>query len=205
MNGRSISFLEVACILVAIPGPDFAAVLRNALVSSRHGILTALGTVSGLALHATAASLGLSAILLASAELFTVVKYAGAAFLLSLGVRALLGARKAPGVTGRSPAPPATLSRSYRQGLTINILNPKAPVIFLSVMPPFVDRAAAIAPQVVVLSAILVSVALVWYTVVALTVGRTRVVVTRYRRGISAATGVAFIAFGIRLALEPSA
>lgn len=204
MHGHYVSFLEVAVILVALPGPDFAAVLRNALVSSRHGILTTLGTATGLALHATAASLGLSAILLASAELFTVVKFAGAAFLIYLGLRALLSARNATAVAVRSPAPSSTLSRSYWHGLTINILNPKAPVIYLSIMPPFVDRGAAIAPQVVALSAILVTVALVWYTIVALVVARTRFVVTRHRRGIDSVTGVAFIGFGIRLALEPS-
>src|ERR671910_3107353 len=94
------TFAIAALLLIMLPGPDQALITRNALVGGRHGgLLTMLGGVLGLAVHASAATLGLSALLLASATAFTVLKIAGAVYLLWLGVQMLHSAirsRRAP-------------------------------------------------------------------------------------------------------------
>ena len=86
MGHGLLGFALVALVLVLTPGPDFAIVVPNALRSRRAGVATALGTATGLAIHALIAALGLSAIVLASDAAFSVVKYVGVAFLVLLGI-----------------------------------------------------------------------------------------------------------------------
>ncbi len=96
MDARTAAFIAVAAVLVMTPGPDFAGqipvVVRNALRGRRQGVATTAGTVSGLMVHTGIAALGLSAILAASAVVFTGVKVAGAGYLCWLGLRALRSA-----------------------------------------------------------------------------------------------------------------
>lgn len=96
-----LGFLAVATVVVVTPGPDMALVARNTLAGGRRtGLVTSLGTCSGLLVHSVAAALGLSAILLASARAFTLVKLAGAAYLVVLGARAILTAGRGPNQFG---------------------------------------------------------------------------------------------------------
>lgn len=84
----------------------------------------------------------------------------------------------------------------------MNVLNPKAPLIYLSVMPQFVDRGSSATVQLAVMSAVLVVLALAWYLSLTLLVGRLRPVVSRFSRGIDRATGAVLVALGARLALS---
>ncbi|MHB1172639.1 MAG: LysE family translocator, partial [Lacisediminihabitans sp.] len=206
MIAQYLGFVAIAVILVITPGPDFAVVLRSAFRGRRYGVMTSLGTAAGLTIHSLAAALGLSALLLASAELFTFVKIAGALFLTYLGVKALLGARKTKHTRTESTALPAgalpTPWIAFRQGLTINVLNPKAPLIFLSIMPSFITRGQPVLAQTLVMSATLVLIALVWYALLSLTVDRFKSIVDRSKRRIDQISGVVFIGLGIRHALE---
>ncbi|GHS86424.1 lysine transporter LysE [Actinomycetota bacterium] len=214
MGHGLLAFTVVALVLVITPGPDFAVVLPHALESRRAGIATACGTASGLALHAAVAAVGLSAVVLASAEVFTAVKLVGAAFLAVLGIRALWGSRRAAGPgavtggdraqeTGRSAsARPLTSRRAYQRGFGVNILNPKVPIIYLSVMPQFLDPRAATTPQLLAMAAVLVGLALGWYLLLTVLVQPVKHVVVRFRHWIDRVTGTVLIGLGIRLALE---
>src|SRR3954447_2530433 len=114
-------FALTSLVLIALPGPDQALIMRNALVGGRTaGVRTMLGGVTGLALHASAAALGVSALLATSAAAYATLKLVGGAYLLYLGVRMLLSARKAP-----EPEKEARGGRPFLQGFVSNALNPR--------------------------------------------------------------------------------
>ena len=205
MDARTAAFVAVAAVLVVTPGPDFAVVVRNALRGRPQGIATSAGTISGLMVHTAVAALGLSAILAASAAVFTVVKVAGAGYLCWLGLRALRSAGSPHPVPGGSlPATPLATRLAFRQGLLTNVLNPKAPLIFLSVLPQFIPRGAAVLPRTLLLSLILVALATAWYLTLAGLVATLQPVLSRpaVRRRLDRVTGVVLIGLGIRLVLE---
>jgi threonine/homoserine/homoserine lactone efflux protein len=207
MDHGLLGFALVALVLVLTPGPDFAVVVPNALRSRRAGVATALGTATGLAMHALIAALGLSAIVLASDVAFSVVKYVGVAFLVLLGIRAIwqsrsAGRREPSSAVSEGSVPPLRASAGYRQGFLVNVLNPKAPLIYLSVMPQFTDPGADAFGQLMAMSVLLVGIALVWYLLLTMLVGVLRRTIERFRHWIDRVTGVVLIALGLRLALE---
>ena len=222
LDTQTITFIPVAIALVITPGVDFAIVIRNALLGRQQGIVTSAGTAVGLMVHTLAAALGLSAVLAASALTFTLVKIAGAMYLLWLGVRALWSTRvsrvktppepsgevhsSSPTILDQETPGRSTLSTlaAFRQGLLTNVLNPKAPLVFLSIMPQFIPRGAAILPRTLLLSAILISLALAWFIAIALLVQQVRPVLSRpaVRRAIDRVTGVFLVGLGVRLFLE---
>jgi threonine/homoserine/homoserine lactone efflux protein len=204
MKHGLLGFAAVAALLVVTPGPDFAVVLPNALRSRRSGAATAFGTASGLALHALAAALGLSVILASSATAFTVVKVAGAAFLCFLGVRALYLSRRGHGhdLSEAPPEKPRSAYQCYRQGFLTNVLNPKAPVIYLSILPQFLVPGQDHGVQLALMSGTLVAIALTWYLLLTLLVQPLRQPIVRFRHWIDRVTGTILIVLGIRLAFE---
>jgi threonine/homoserine/homoserine lactone efflux protein len=134
---NALAYTLVAAVLVITPGPDMALVTRNALAQGRRSaVLTALGVEVGLLVWTAASVLGLAAVLAASAVAFSVVKLAGAAYLLYLGVRSLLALRDKP--TGAPAGVPSELKpagSAFRQGVLSNLLNPKIAVFFTSIIP----------------------------------------------------------------------
>lgn len=207
MDHDLLGFGLIALVLVLTPGPDFAVVVPNALRSRRGGVATALGTATGLAMHALIAALGLSAIVLASDVAFSVVKYVGVALLVLLGIRAIWQSRSAGRCEPSSAVsevlvPPRRLSAGYRQGLLVNVLNPKAPLIYLSVMPQFTHPGADAFGQMVAMSVLLVGIAVVWYLFLTMLVGVLRRTIERFRYKIDQFTGAVLIALGLRLAFE---
>lgn len=199
-------------LLLLAPGPDFALVVRNAARGGRSaGIATAAGVASGLAVHAVVVALGLGAVIAASAVAFVVIKLVGAVYLVGLGLTSLLAAvRRRAGDPDRGaggPLPevateePPGLGRAYRQGVLGNVLNPKAVLIYLALMPQFLPAHPSVA-STVELSAVNVITAAVWYVVVGLAVAAVGRVLRRerVRRALDAVTGSVLIAFGARLA-----
>ena len=111
-------------------------VARDVSQGWRAGVTSALAVGGGNFVHALAATAGLSALLVASAEAFTIVKWAGAAYLVWIGVRTLLGSD----TKSEAPAPPIQpLSRIARQGFVVAVLNPKTAIFFLAFVPQFVN------------------------------------------------------------------
>jgi threonine/homoserine/homoserine lactone efflux protein len=136
------------------------------------------------------------------------VKLVGAAFLVYLGVQALLASRKsrsaASSADDTAPHPPATGSRrkAFVQGFVGNVLNPKAALFFLSLLPQFIDGSMPVVPQVLVLGVITVLSALVWWMLFVALVDRIRGVLAKgiVRRTLDRVTGLVFIGLAVRLA-----
>jgi threonine/homoserine/homoserine lactone efflux protein len=211
------AFLVVAALIVVTPGPDMALVTGNALNRGRRAAFaTAAGVCTGLVIWTGASAAGLVAVLSTSAVAFTVVKLAGAAYLVILGIQALLGARRGTphagsqreSVSGERRLPllrARGLGRSpFRQGLACNLLNPKIAVLFTSLIPQFVTPGPKAAWQSVVLAAIFVAMGLAWLTGLALVASGAQGILRspRVQRVQRVITGTALVGLGLRLAAE---
>jgi threonine/homoserine/homoserine lactone efflux protein len=131
-------FLAAALIIAAVPGPGIFYVAARALSGGRNaGVASTLGTALGGLVHVTAGALGVSAIILASAELFTALKLAGALYLVWLGIRTFREGRQAmpEGVS------PVGATRAFRDGVLVEALNPKTAAFFLAFIPQFIEPA----------------------------------------------------------------
>ncbi|MGW7819613.1 LysE family translocator [Streptomyces puniciscabiei] len=201
MDGQLIAFTGIAAGLVAMPGADFTVVVRNALVSRRAGAVCGLGIAGGLLVHTTLAVAGVAAVLVAVPALFRALQLLGGAYVLHLGVRTLCSLRAAVRSVEDTAAEPA---HPLRQGFVTNVLNPKASLTFLSLLPQFVPAGSPALPRTLLLALIVCALALVWFQVVALLVDRLGRWLRRPRaaRGLQAGTGVALTVLGAALLLE---
>jgi threonine/homoserine/homoserine lactone efflux protein len=130
-------FVASAIVVVVVPGPAVLYITARSVSQGRRaGLVSVLGIQSGTLVHVLAASLGLSAILLTSAVAFEVVRYLGAGYLIFLGIRRLLSRDDEP---GRAAPAPERLSKIYRDGIVVNVLNPKTALFFFAFLPQFVD------------------------------------------------------------------
>jgi threonine/homoserine/homoserine lactone efflux protein len=148
-------FAASAAVLVLIPGPNLVYIVTRSIEAGRRaGLASMLGVEAGTLVHVTAAALGLSALLASSEVAFEMVRWAGVAYLIYLGVRALRARDIAPS------AAPIGMRRSVVEGLLVNVLNPKVSVFFLAFLPQFVDPLQGSAgTQVLVLGAVFLTIA----------------------------------------------
>jgi threonine/homoserine/homoserine lactone efflux protein len=201
-----LTYLVAVLVLVAMPGPDQALITRSALAGGRSGgLFTMLGGTAGLTVHAGAAAVGLSALLLASAEAFTVVKIVGVAYLVWIAVQTLRAAAR----SRRQPTDDQMVAESrrsllfFRDGFLSNVLNPKVALFFVSFMPQF-RTAEGPAPwlQAVLLSGIFAAVYLGWFSLYVWVVGHLGRLLARpaVKSWIERVTGVALMGLAARLA-----
>jgi threonine/homoserine/homoserine lactone efflux protein len=194
------AFLGVSAVVIVTPGQDTALTIRNTLLGGRSGgIATAAGVVSGQLVWALAASAGLSAVLLASSPLFMAIRIAGAAYLVLLGVQALVAAiRGAHRVD--ADAAPRRRRAPYRQGVLSNLGNPKMAVFFTSLLPQFGSSFAAM----LALGLVFATLTLVWLSAYAVAVAKATNFLQRswVRRALDAVTGLVLVALGLRVATE---
>jgi threonine/homoserine/homoserine lactone efflux protein len=172
-------------------------VLRTtALGRRRAGLSAVVGIALGCLVWAVASALGVTAVLAASRLAFEVLRWAGVVYLCYLGVRALL--RKS------TVEPAAASSGGIRTGLTTNLLNPKVGVFYLSVMPQFLPAGLPVLAGSLLLGAIHIGLGAVWLTLLVLVSHRAAGLLKRptVRRRLEQLSGVVFLGFGLRLALE---
>ena len=145
-------FMLAGLLLLIVPGPAVVYVVGRSIGQGRSaGVVSVLGIATGSLVHVVAAAIGISAILASSAVAFSIVKYAGAAYLVFLGVRKILGHDRSVA----EGAPPESLKRIYVRGVVVNVLNPKTALFFLALLPQFVDPTKGlIAVQMIVLGLI---------------------------------------------------
>jgi len=163
-----VTFAIAALILIMVPGPDQALITRNALVGGRSGgMLTTLGGVLGLTVHAGAASVGLSAVLVASARAFAVVKIVGACYLAWLGVHLLREALRSCRLPAADESVEIARGRAayLRQGFLSNALNPKVALFFVTFLPQFLSTDSAPRARALLLSAVFAGLYLAWFGV----------------------------------------
>jgi threonine/homoserine/homoserine lactone efflux protein len=133
-----LSFLGTAIFLTLMPGPDILFVIAQSISQNKKaGIITALGLCSGLVIHISAATLGISAVIYQSALAFAIVKYAGAAYLLFLAWQSFRE-RESDFAIGKQNY--LNYKSLYKKGILMNILNPKVSLFFLALLPQFVDK-----------------------------------------------------------------
>ena len=165
-------FAGAALALIVIPGPAVLYILAQSVEHGRRaGVASALGVGAGGLVHIAAAAIGLSALIVSSAVAFSIVKYAGAAYLLYLGIKRLRRCAANGGATPRVGAE-AQLGAIFRRGAIVNVLNPKTALFFLALLPQFVDPArGAVAVQMIVLGSTFVLLALLSDSLYALAAG----------------------------------
>jgi threonine/homoserine/homoserine lactone efflux protein len=201
-----MTFTIAALVLIMLPGPDQALITRNALVGGRYGgLLTMLGGVLGLTVHAGAAALGLSALLLASATMFTVLKIVGTVYLLWLAVQMLWSAtrsRRAP-VADEAVAVPVRRSAYLRHGFLSNALNPKVALFFVTFLPQFLSAdSGSPRTEALLLSGIFGVLYLAWFGLYVAAVDRLGRWLRRprVRARIEQVTGLVLATVAVRLA-----
>lgn len=155
-----LAFALAALLLIAVPGPSVLFVIgRTLALGRRGGLLSVLGNAAGELLQIAAVALGVGAVLARSVLLFGVVKFAGAAYLIYLGIQAIRHRGKGPTTAGK-PRPTSSW-QIFRQGFFVGATNPKSIVFFVAVLPQFVDYSAgAIALQLATLGALFIAIAL---------------------------------------------
>jgi len=195
-------FSLAALALLLIPGP---AVLYIVAQSAEHGraagIVSVTGVHIGTLVHVAAATVGLSAIIVSSAIAFSVVKYAGAAYLVYVGIRRLL-TREPAALLQATKAP---LFGLFRQGVVVNVLNPKTALFFLAFLPQFVDPGRTVWTQVLVLGLTFVALGFLSDSVYAVTAGTLARWLRERRRLLRYASGSVFVALGVTSALAKRA
>ena len=192
-----LPFVAVSLVVILTPGVDMALVTKNALLHGRRAArATALGVNLGIFLWTLAAALGLAAVIAASAVAFAAIKLLGAAYLVYLGLRTLLGSHERVAVARRGNA--------FRQGLASNLLNPKIAVFFTSLLPQFVDADQARPVDLLLLGLLFNAIGVVWLLAYAELASRGRDVLRRprVRRALDRISGVALVGLGARLAFE---
>lgn len=208
IDGRFAAWITVAVILIVTPGPDTALIIRQALRGgARAASRSAFGVGVGSSVWALASVLGVAVLLQSSAAAFTVLKLAGAAYLIYLGARSLIGSFGATPDARSNSAPQKgpllRASSAFTQGLLNNLLNPKAGAIFVTVMPQFIQPHDSLLRLLLMVACydVLVVVWLCAYGYIVSRAGRSRIGV-RVRRNLERVTGVVMIALGARLAFE---
>ena len=195
-------FVTAALVLLAIPGPSVLYIVSQSVEYGRRAGLTAVGGVhTGSLVHVAAATVGLSALLVSSAVAFSAVKLVGAVYLIFLGVQKLLGRGD-----GAGPAPTGEhdLRRIFRQGIVVNVLNPKTALFFLAFLPQFVNPDRSAAPQIALLGLIWVVLGLMSdsvYAVLSGTVGGALRRSATFARAQRVITGFVLIGLGVLAAL----
>lgn len=198
-----LAFLGATLALNLTPGPDMLYVISRSIGEGRGaGVVSALGISTGTLVHTAAVALGLSTLLLAVPLAYEVVRYAGAAYLAYLGVRAL---RARPAASGERTLAPAELSAVFRQGVVTNVLNPKVALFFLAFLPQFVDRSEGnTTAQLVLLALLFITSGTLVNVAVALAAGRAGDTVRRAMGSgvLPKVTALVFLGLAARLALS---
>jgi threonine/homoserine/homoserine lactone efflux protein len=199
-----MTYIAIVLGFVFIPGPaTILTVARATSSGTRVGIATGAGIAAGDVLHTVMAIVGLSAIIATSALLFSVIKYAGAAYLVYLGIRAIF--EKAPSDLTRG-ALPITAGHAFRQAVLAEVLNPKTALFFLAFLPQFVNpESGSVAIQLSVLGIVFVFLGLLSTIVFAVSAGglgnflRRHPAVLKWQGKL---VGTIYCALGVRLALQ---
>jgi len=204
LDDRLLAFVAVSVAVVVIPGPDMALVARNVLRHGRSaGFATSVGICTGVLGWAIAAALGVATLLATSAAAFTVLKLAGAAYLIYLGITTLRARDpgSADGTSGRAELP---WHRAWLQGALSALLNPKLGVFFLTLLPQFIGPGDPPAVRALQLAVVFEVIGLAWLLIYSAMLGALGSALGRPgpRRFMRWLTGTILVGLGTRVALE---
>jgi len=194
-----LTFIGLSVLLILTPGPNQALLTSRVLSGGRRaGFATVRGLTAGMALHVVAATVGLSALLASSSQVFGWVKLLGGAYLIFLGVMAIVRTRRPAAPAG----PPRSGGSPFRDGLLSMTLNPKATVFFVAVAPQFVEPGPGASVRVALLLLVYGAITIAFWVGMVLLVNRAQEFVRRpaVRRVMERVTGCALVGLGARLA-----
>jgi threonine/homoserine/homoserine lactone efflux protein len=203
-----LSFAVLGALLTITPGLDTALVLRAAVSSGRGpAFATALGVGAGALTWGAAAAVGVSALLTASEVGYTVLRAAGAAYMIYLGVKMAVGAlRRGPGAAGAADDAPVTPTfwNTFGRGLLTNLLNPKVGAFYVAVLPQFIPAGSSPLLVGVLLALVHDLEGMLWFSAIILGAGALRGYLARrsVRRAVDGGTGAVLLGFGVKLGLS---
>ncbi|MEO4053898.1 LysE family translocator [Solibacillus sp. CAU 1738] len=196
-------FLGTAILLTIMPGPDILFVTAQSISqNAKAGISTALGLCTGLLVHITAAVVGISAIIYSSATIFTIVKFAGAGYLLYLAFSAFLSHSNSIQL-GYKPV--RAYKKLYQKGIVMNILNPKVSLFFLALLPQFVQGTENVPMQMLVLGLLFLVQAFIIFSCVSLLAGSIGRVLTKNKyiaKHLNKIEGTIYAVIGVSIAFS---
>lgn len=206
MDATLLIFLGISAVVIVTPGQDTALSLRNAIAGGRAaGLATALGVAAGQLIWAVSAAAGLVAVLAAMEGVFTAIKYAGALYLIFLGLQSLRSALTRSAAPDLGAGAPRRLAarKAFAQGILSNLGNPKMAIFFASLLPQFVADGAAAFAIMLSLGAIFSAMTLTWLSFYAFAVAWAGALLQKpsVRRCLDAVTGTALIGLGLRLSV----
>ncbi|WP_053367844.1 LysE family translocator [Bacillus sp. FJAT-27245] len=200
-------FLMLCVFLIVLPGPDIAVVTKNTITAGKiGGLKTAFGTCVALLIHTSAAILGLSALIMKSALLFSIFKYVGAVYLIYLGVKSLWSLRKKDATASLEADTSSRFQNKscFKQGFLTDILNPKVAVMFLTLLPQFVHPGTGTFIPFLIMGITYTLLTAVWFLLYVTLINSISAFMKKPKTQsvIEGITGAILIGFGIKLALE---
>ncbi len=205
-GGAIVAFVVAALLLTITPGLDTALVLRTAVADSRRAAFAAgCGVCAGCLCWAGLVAVGVGALLAASEVAYALLRWAGATYLVCLGAALLLRRTRRATVAAATGSPPPRGAQpldAFFRGLLTNLLNPKVGVFYVSFLPQFVPGGVAAAPFMLMLGAVHAAIGVAWFGLLVAATGSVATLLARPRVAatLDRVTGLAFIAFGVRLA-----
>ncbi|TKI29655.1 LysE family translocator, partial [Bacillus cereus] len=200
-------FIIMSICLIILPGPDTAMATKNTLIAGKvGGVKTVFGTCIALLIHTLAAVIGLSALIVKSALLFSIFKYVGALYLIYIGIKALLAVRNKEGVDTNdiSLNNENKHTSCFRQGFLTNLLNPKIAVFFLTFLPQFLNPNHNTFIQLLVMGLTYLVLTAFWFAFYIFLIDKISAFMKKPKtqRYIQGLTGIVLIGFGVKLAFE---
>jgi len=206
MNPTFLTVSIVGTLAVVSPGPDFIIVSRMSLLYSRRaGIAAALGIATGLVWGIVCSIAGVSYILSQATSAFTAMKWAGAAYLIYLGVNGLRskGATAAGDGLGTRQCQDIATAKAYRVGVLTNLLNPKCALFFMSLFTMVISPGTSVLDRAICGFEVM-AITIVWFSLVAtfLTIGRVKRLFKRCSLWLDRVTGAVLVALGLKIVLS---
>jgi threonine/homoserine/homoserine lactone efflux protein len=205
MLGQLVVFAGATILLAISPGPASALVIRQTLHGGRRiAFMSIVGVATGLLAWLASAVLGLSALITASPRLFEIVRLAGAAVLVLIGLRTLLRARGGPEQDPQAPASEPRAAGAYAVGLLTCLTNPKVAVFALALLPQFVSAGEWSWGRAAAYALVWAASSTIWYTLLSFLLSRVRWIFERssVRRRLEQVTGVVLLSLGVRLVIQ---
>ncbi|UTE72025.1 homoserine/threonine efflux transporter [Rossellomorea marisflavi] len=200
-----LAYIPVATLMVVIPGADTMLLMKNTLsYGPKAGRFTVLGMLSGLSFWTGIAILGLSVVIAKSVVLFTTIKYLGAAYLIYLGIKSLI-TKQTLAVDQMESSADVPIDRGYHkksfmQAMLSNVLNPKTVIVYITIMPQFINLNGHVNQQLIILASILTGLAAAWFLILVYVVDYAKKWLNekKHQQMFQKVAGILLVGFGIK-------
>ncbi|WP_342043753.1 homoserine/threonine efflux transporter [Bacillus sp. OTU2372] len=205
-----LTYISIAAMMVVIPGADTMLLVKNTLrYGPKAGRYTVLGMATGLSFWTLIAILGLSVVIAKSVILFSTIKYLGAAYLIYLGIKSFFAKSvfSLEEIKAQANTPANSSSRhnkeSFMQALLSNVLNPKTVLVYITIMPHFIDLNGNVNQQLIVLASILTLLAVLWFLTLVYVIDYAKKWLnnSKFQKVFQKSTGLMLVGFGIKTAI----